>query len=188
MLDIACLPACLLPLPSPLPVGAQSALQRQDGAQGLHGQRWHDWSRCAQLPLQLLPAQRLPARQPANLCRAGAYLLMLFSLARSFRRPVLGMLAPHSALACFQLPCVPACLPDDLPDYLPGYLPGYLPAGGVQWMTAGRGVIHSEMPVVTSGDLHGFQLWINLPAKVSEDPSPAVPGAGCVLPAGRLPG
>lgn len=35
-------------------------------------------------------------------------------------------------------------------------------------MTAGRGVIHSEMPVVTSGDLHGFQLWINLPAKVGD--------------------
>ena len=34
-----------------------------------------------------------------------------------------------------------------------------------QWMTAGRGIIHSEMPVVTTGDLWGFQLWINLPAK-----------------------
>lgn len=34
-------------------------------------------------------------------------------------------------------------------------------------MTAGRGVVHSEMPVVTSGQLHGFQLWINLPAKAS---------------------
>ncbi|KAI7838766.1 hypothetical protein COHA_007559 [Chlorella ohadii] len=42
---------------------------------------------------------------------------------------------------------------------------GVIGDGGVQWMTAGRGVIHSEMPVVTSGDLHGFQLWINLPAK-----------------------
>ncbi len=28
-----------------------------------------------------------------------------------------------------------------------------------QWMTAGRGIIHSEMPKVTDGDLHGFQLW-----------------------------
>ncbi len=37
--------------------------------------------------------------------------------------------------------------------------------GGVQWMTAGRGIIHSEMPKVTSGDLWGFQLWLNLPAK-----------------------
>ena len=32
-------------------------------------------------------------------------------------------------------------------------------------MTAGRGIIHSEMPKVTSGDLWGFQLWLNLPAK-----------------------
>ena len=32
-------------------------------------------------------------------------------------------------------------------------------------MTAGRGIIHSEMPKVTDGDLWGFQLWINLPAK-----------------------
>lgn len=31
-------------------------------------------------------------------------------------------------------------------------------------MTAGRGIVHSEMPVVTDGDLHGFQLWVNLPA------------------------
>lgn len=33
-------------------------------------------------------------------------------------------------------------------------------AGGVQWMTAGRGVIHSEMPVVTSGDLHGGGMFL----------------------------
>jgi len=42
---------------------------------------------------------------------------------------------------------------------------GVITDGGVQWMTAGRGIIHSEMPVVTEGDLHGFQLWVNLPAK-----------------------
>jgi redox-sensitive bicupin YhaK (pirin superfamily) len=41
---------------------------------------------------------------------------------------------------------------------------GQLRSGGVQWMTAGRGVIHSEMPQQESGLLHGFQLWINLPA------------------------
>lgn len=40
---------------------------------------------------------------------------------------------------------------------------GEIGPGGVQWMTAGRGIIHSEMPKVTSGDLWGFQLWINLP-------------------------
>jgi len=42
---------------------------------------------------------------------------------------------------------------------------GVIGPGGVQWMTAGRGIIHSEMPKVTTGDLWGFQLWINLPAK-----------------------
>ncbi|MES9863372.1 MAG: pirin family protein [Candidatus Thiodiazotropha sp. LLP2] len=42
---------------------------------------------------------------------------------------------------------------------------GILQAGGVQWMTAGRGVIHSEMPQQQDGLLAGFQLWVNLPAK-----------------------
>ncbi len=42
---------------------------------------------------------------------------------------------------------------------------GVLAAGGVQWMTAGRGVIHSEMPRQSAGRMHGFQLWINLPAR-----------------------
>mmetsp|Transcript_18947 Transcript_18947/g.53090 ORF Transcript_18947/g.53090 Transcript_18947/m.53090 type:complete len:296 (+) Transcript_18947:138-1025(+) len=42
---------------------------------------------------------------------------------------------------------------------------GTIQTGGVQWMTAGRGIIHSEMPKVTHSMLHGFQLWINLPAK-----------------------
>jgi len=41
---------------------------------------------------------------------------------------------------------------------------GELRSGGVQWMTAGRGVIHSEMPQQESGRMRGFQLWINLPA------------------------
>lgn len=41
---------------------------------------------------------------------------------------------------------------------------GVLKAGGVQWMTAGRGVIHSEMPMQENGLLAGFQLWVNLPA------------------------
>ncbi|MCU7926049.1 MAG: pirin family protein [Candidatus Thiodiazotropha sp. (ex Dulcina madagascariensis)] len=42
---------------------------------------------------------------------------------------------------------------------------GVLEAGGVQWMTAGRGVVHSEMPKQQDGLLAGFQLWVNLPAK-----------------------
>lgn len=42
---------------------------------------------------------------------------------------------------------------------------GLLSNGGVQWMTAGRGVIHSEMPEQEEGVMEGFQLWLNLPAK-----------------------
>ncbi|MFC4158751.1 pirin family protein [Chitinimonas lacunae] len=41
---------------------------------------------------------------------------------------------------------------------------GLLGAGGVQWMTAGRGIIHSELPEQEDGLMHGFQLWLNLPA------------------------
>lgn len=40
---------------------------------------------------------------------------------------------------------------------------GHLRDGGAQWMTAGRGVIHSEMPQQQDGRMRGFQLWINLP-------------------------
>lgn len=40
---------------------------------------------------------------------------------------------------------------------------GHLSDGGVQWMTAGKGVIHSEMPEQTEGLVRGFQLWFNLP-------------------------
>ncbi|OSQ39728.1 pirin family protein [Thalassospira mesophila] len=42
---------------------------------------------------------------------------------------------------------------------------GVLRSGGVQWMTAGSGIIHSETPEQEAGLLQGFQLWINLPAK-----------------------
>ncbi|MBC7685859.1 MAG: pirin family protein [Bdellovibrionales bacterium] len=42
---------------------------------------------------------------------------------------------------------------------------GLITDGGVQWMTAGRGVAHSEMPEQTDGVMEGFQLWLNLPAK-----------------------
>ncbi len=41
---------------------------------------------------------------------------------------------------------------------------GDLRNGGVQWMTAGRGIIHSEMPQQEEGVMRGFQLWLNLPA------------------------
>ena len=42
---------------------------------------------------------------------------------------------------------------------------GDLRSGGIQWMKAASGVIHSEMPQQTNGVMRGFQLWINLPAK-----------------------
>ena len=69
---------------------------------------------------------------------------------------------------------------------------GDLGPGGVQWMTAGRGVIHSEMPLQESGRMRGFQLWINLPSQekmkpagyrdipASEIPSAALPGGGSI--------
>ncbi len=41
---------------------------------------------------------------------------------------------------------------------------GVIEPGGIQWMTAGRGIVHSEMPEQEDGLLEGFQLWINLPA------------------------
>lgn len=42
---------------------------------------------------------------------------------------------------------------------------GLLTPGSVQWMTAGRGLVHSEMPEQESGQMRGFQLWVNLPAR-----------------------
>ena len=42
---------------------------------------------------------------------------------------------------------------------------GMLVPGSVQWMTAGRGLVHSEMPEQEAGRMRGFQLWVNLPAK-----------------------
>lgn len=67
---------------------------------------------------------------------------------------------------------------------------GDLGPGCVQWMTAGRGVIHSEMPLQESGRMRGFQLWLNLPAaekmkpawyrdiRATEIPSAELPGGG----------
>jgi redox-sensitive bicupin YhaK (pirin superfamily) len=48
---------------------------------------------------------------------------------------------------------------------------GELKNGGVQWMTAGRGIVHSEMPQQEEGRMRGFQLWINLPAKEKMKPA-----------------
>jgi len=67
---------------------------------------------------------------------------------------------------------------------------GDLKAGAVQWMSAGRGIIHSEMPQQEHGRMRGFQLWINLPAREkmkparyrdidpSEIPVASLPGGG----------
>jgi redox-sensitive bicupin YhaK (pirin superfamily) len=76
---------------------------------------------------------------------------------------------------------------------------GELKSGGVQWMTAGRGIIHSEMPQQDRGRMLGFQLWVNLPARdkmqparyrdipPAEIPALALAGGGALkLIAGRL--
>ena len=74
---------------------------------------------------------------------------------------------------------------------------GVIEAGGVQWMTAGRGLVHSEMPEQEHGLLQGFQLWVNLPARLkltepsyAEFPASAIPadtrpGAAIKVVAGR---
>ena len=43
---------------------------------------------------------------------------------------------------------------------------GVVESGGIQWMTAGRGLVHSEMPEQEDGRMRGFQLWVNLPARL----------------------
>ncbi|MGD8110762.1 pirin family protein [Vibrio sp. NTOU-M3] len=48
---------------------------------------------------------------------------------------------------------------------------GELRSGGAQWMAAGKGVIHSEMPIMDKGSLHGFQIWINQPAELKMSPA-----------------
>ena len=65
---------------------------------------------------------------------------------------------------------------------------GHLRSGGVQWMNAGRGIIHSEMPQQTEGRMRGFQLWINLPAREKMKPAAYrdIPAAG--IPATDWPG
>jgi redox-sensitive bicupin YhaK (pirin superfamily) len=78
---------------------------------------------------------------------------------------------------------------------------GLMEAGSVQWMTAGRGIVHSEMPEQENGLMAGFQLWINLPARLKmgapryqEFPAAALPvlqpapGVSVKLIAGELDG
>ena len=47
---------------------------------------------------------------------------------------------------------------------------GVIESGGMQWMTAGRGILHSEMPEQESGRMAGLQLWLNLPARDKDTP------------------
>jgi redox-sensitive bicupin YhaK (pirin superfamily) len=48
---------------------------------------------------------------------------------------------------------------------------GLLQTGGVQWMVAGRGIVHSEIPEQQEGVMEGFQLWLNLPARSKMNPA-----------------
>lgn len=110
------------------------------------------------------------------------------SLTRIIGQPQLPMLDPFLLLDAFRS--------DDPDDYIAGFPPhphrgfetvtyllagrmrhrdstgreGVIESGGVQWMTAGRGIVHSEMPEQENGLLEGFQLWINLPAAHKMDP------------------
>jgi redox-sensitive bicupin YhaK (pirin superfamily) len=109
-------------------------------------------------------------------------------LTRIIGSPQLNMLDPFLLLDCFES--------DQAQDYIGGFPEhphrgfetvtyllngkmrhkdnagheGLIEPGGVQWMTAGRGILHSEMPEQENGLLKGFQLWVNLPrsAKMSE--------------------
>ena len=65
---------------------------------------------------------------------------------------------------------------------------GDLRSGAVQWMTAGRGIIHSEMPQQEQGRMRGFQLWINLPAKEKMKPAAYRDIQPDEIPVAELPG
>jgi redox-sensitive bicupin YhaK (pirin superfamily) len=109
-------------------------------------------------------------------------------LTRVIGQPALPMLDPFLLLDAFR---------SDRPeDYLAGFPPhphrgfetvtyllagrmrhrdnagheGVIAPGGIQWMTAARGIVHSEMPEQENGLLEGFQLWVNLPAAHKMDP------------------
>jgi redox-sensitive bicupin YhaK (pirin superfamily) len=59
---------------------------------------------------------------------------------------------------------------------------GDLGPGDVQWMTAARGIVHSEMPQQSEGRMRGFQLWLNLPAREKMKPA-----SYCDIPSARIP-
>ncbi len=64
---------------------------------------------------------------------------------------------------------------------------GIVGAGDVQWMTAGAGVLHSEMPEQEQGLLHGFQIWLNLPAAEKMKPAAYKDIASATIPELPLP-
>ncbi len=64
---------------------------------------------------------------------------------------------------------------------------GNLRSGDVQWMTAGRGIIHSEMPQQEQGLMRGFQLWLNLPAAEKMKPASYCDIAAADIPVALLP-
>lgn len=102
---------------------------------------------------------------------------------------------------------------DTAEDYLPGFPPhphrgfqtvtymlngsmrhrdsvgneGVINAGGIQWMNAGRGIIHEEMPEQEEGLLRGFQLWVNLPADQKMSSPDYQDIAASEVPIGRMP-
>ena len=110
-------------------------------------------------------------------------------LTRVIGQPVLPMLDPFLLLDAFRS--------DKPEDYIAGFPPhphrgfetvtyllagrmhhkdnagheGVIEPGGIQWMTAGKGIVHSEMPEQENGMLEGFQLWVNLPAAHKMDPA-----------------
>jgi quercetin 2,3-dioxygenase len=63
---------------------------------------------------------------------------------------------------------------------------GHLRAGDVQWMTAASGIIHSEMPQQDHGRMHGFQLWLNLPAAEKMKPAAYRDIAAAQIPSASL--
>lgn len=65
---------------------------------------------------------------------------------------------------------------------------GHLRNGDVQWMTAGRGIIHSEMPQQEQGLMRGFQLWLNLPAAEKMKPAHYRDIPAAQIPVTELPG
>ncbi len=65
---------------------------------------------------------------------------------------------------------------------------GVIEPGGLQWMRAGSGIVHSEMPEQRNGLLQGFQLWINLPARYKMDPPAYQEFSAEKIPRERRPG